>query len=67
MSKEKMQVLLRGQGWRITRANDAYGYRLEGDLAHTSACSFEGSLPLSQADVATLFASEGLTWRMEAK
>ena len=67
MAKDKMQVLLRGQGWRIVRSNDVYSYRLEGDLASTATHVMEGSLPLSQADVATLFASEGLTWRMEAK
>jgi hypothetical protein len=63
--KDKPQVLLRGNGWRIIRAKDIYGYRLEGDLMTNGETTLEGSLPLSQDDVAKLFKSEGLEWRYE--
>ena len=66
MSKrDKQQVLLRGEGWRVTRSNDVYGYRIEGDLVKEGGIEFDGSLPLIQEDVARLFAEQGLTWRWE--
>ena len=63
--KEKQQVLLRGDGWKVTRSNDKYGYRLEGDLCKLNGIVFDGSLPLAQEDVARLFAEQGLVWRYE--
>lgn len=65
MTKQKHQVLLRGNGWRMRRDDGAYGYRLEGDLATDGCDTFEGSLPLEQADVARLFADAGIQWRWE--
>jgi hypothetical protein len=65
--KEKNQILLRGNGFIVTRSKDAYGYRLEGCMMKDQIDSFEGSMPLSQDDVAKLFTDAGLVWRYEGR
>ena len=60
--KDKPQVLLRGDGWRIVRSDDIYGYRAEGE-----ELGYGYSLPLCQEDVATLFKDAGKEWRWEQR